>query len=235
MKLRKQEILLTRLLIISLYFVLHLYSVENLSAQLKIVVNPHNYQAWIVNGGDLQISVDGWELSSDRQLLSPAGWTSMVDYRNESLANSQNLATIFGGGVVSLEKISSKANTLAETNLTNVVAWRAGDVFYIGMPFGSSGQAWSPMGGDAVFLYSEFKNNMSVVSQGKIDQASCVDFDFDGDTDSADLLEFMESWTGALEPGLNLRKFIEGDCDNDGDVDSGDMLEFLSFWTGSRE
>ncbi|MFO0912958.1 MAG: PEP-CTERM sorting domain-containing protein [Pirellulales bacterium] len=61
----------------------------------------------------------------------------------------------------------------------------------------------------------------------------CGDLDRDQDVDSADLLSFLEQWTGALEPGQGTSTFEQGDCDRDGDVDAADTLTFLANWTGA--
>jgi glucose/arabinose dehydrogenase len=59
------------------------------------------------------------------------------------------------------------------------------------------------------------------------------DSDGDADVDSADLLAFLENWTGRLDPGIGMKAFEDGDLDGDADVDSADLLTFLASWTGS--
>lgn len=61
----------------------------------------------------------------------------------------------------------------------------------------------------------------------------CGDLDQDRDVDSADLLAFLENWTGAQEAGQGTSTFNQGDCDRDGDIDAADMLTFLENWTGA--
>jgi hypothetical protein len=63
----------------------------------------------------------------------------------------------------------------------------------------------------------------------------CGDADADQDVDSADMLSFLENWTGANPNGQTSATYTGGDCDLDGDVDSADMLGFLAAWTGAGE
>ncbi|MFO0911469.1 MAG: hypothetical protein U0795_00810 [Pirellulales bacterium] len=60
------------------------------------------------------------------------------------------------------------------------------------------------------------------------------DFDGDRDVDSADLLSFLENWTGALDANTGGKDRSTGDLDGDRDVDSSDILAFLEAWTGSQ-
>lgn len=60
------------------------------------------------------------------------------------------------------------------------------------------------------------------------------DLDWDGDVDSADMVLFLEGWTGAQEPGTGNVLCSEGDLDQDQDADSADLLLFLSSWTGAQ-
>jgi hypothetical protein len=64
--------------------------------------------------------------------------------------------------------------------------------------------------------------------------ALCGDLDSDRDVDSADLLNFLENWTGSLEPSAGSATLAMGDCDGDKDVDSADMLQVLESWTGAE-
>jgi hypothetical protein len=62
---------------------------------------------------------------------------------------------------------------------------------------------------------------------------ACGDLDQDQDVDSADLLPFLENWTGSLNPNEGSSTFAMGDCDADRDVDTADLLQFVGNWTGS--
>lgn len=58
------------------------------------------------------------------------------------------------------------------------------------------------------------------------------DADADADVDSADLLGFLEDWTGQIEAPAG-RWHSRSDTDRDADVDSADLLTIIGNWTGA--
>lgn len=59
------------------------------------------------------------------------------------------------------------------------------------------------------------------------------DLDLDGDADSADLVLFLDGWTGDQPAGVGTQTFLNGDMDYDGDTDASDLVSLLAGWTGS--
>lgn len=58
------------------------------------------------------------------------------------------------------------------------------------------------------------------------------DLDLDVDVDSADMLWFLNYWTGADYTGVP-KRFQQGNVDGDSDVDTSDLLIVMSNWTGA--
>jgi len=204
------------------------------SADIKVVVHPTTFKTWMVNAGNDVIESDGWELYSELGYLAPSSWKGLVDYMAANSENIEIAKSLFGNSVIGFQKSSAKPTSLSEINTSGVAIWQSGQTFPIGYPFGFKGRALEAKGGDALFVYSVLEKNISTVKEGKISFASCADLDFDGDTDSADMLVFLSYWTGSLEGDSGDREFVEGDCDSDSDVDSADLLSFLDQWTGAE-
>jgi ELWxxDGT repeat protein len=87
---------------------------------------------------------------------------------------------------------------------------------------------------DTLFFTAQFDQTRGRGLWALLPEPMAGDFDGDRDVDAADLLSWLENWTGTLDPGTGGKNPLTGDLDNDADVDSQDLVLLLTAWTGHQ-
>lgn len=185
---------------------------------LVLVVDPVTGEASLENQSQFNIQLDSYLIRSRASVLATTGWQPLSatdpawnssDGRTDRIAEGnlfESRSLTARGGSLSLGRPIDVAKLSDEDDLT--------------LEFTVLAEAnVPPITGGVLFRVA------SPILLG--------DYDTDRDVDSADLVRFLEAWTGALEQGDPAVAFPNGDLTSDLDVDSEDLVVFLSSWTGT--
>lgn len=100
-------------------------------AQLALEIDPLG-QAFLANDGAASLAFDAYQITSTKNLLSPARWSSIAD---QVQSTPDHVTSVLGPGALAFGEANPGPTNLAELNLSQGGVLEPGAQFGIGYPF----------------------------------------------------------------------------------------------------